>query len=276
MSVLNRFFCSSTARSGRRVGSSSGMKTPSAKKSLHIQTMPPQEFLLEERQIALHGVVIFPQRHKGGIAGRKGGFDALEKFSLPILVDAQAAENFINGQVRQQVFGNHASPFSASSKGFLGEAFQGAEQTGGELVDAQHDRLRLVMGDGPQQAALFCERNDLGDIGQDLLSAFGACIRHAPGGGTVAQLRDGSADEIGDDVNANHILFTAIQDVAEIIGQLCQETLVEGFVRPDRQALQFLDAAALGAQAALGNGFRRPGSDRCDARAAIRAHDIAG
>ena len=66
-----------------------------------------------------------------------------------------------------------------------------------------------------------------GDIGQDLLAAFGARVGRAAGGGAVAQLRDGTADEIRDDVNANHILLTAIQDVAEIIGQFRQETLVE-------------------------------------------------
>ena len=82
MLVLKRSFCNSTARSGRRVGSNSGMKTPSGEEVVDVDAVPPQQFLLEQRQITLAGVAVFAQRHKGRIAGRKGGFDALEHVAL--------------------------------------------------------------------------------------------------------------------------------------------------------------------------------------------------
>ncbi len=144
----------------RQIGAQGGQQfrdeDPIGEEIVDIDAMPPQKFLLEQRQIALHGVVVFAQRHKGRIACREGGFDALEKFALPVLIDAQGAEDFINGQVRQQAFRDHALAFGLG-KGFLREAFQGAEQPGGELVDAKHDRLRLIVGDGAQQAALLRE-----------------------------------------------------------------------------------------------------------------------
>ena len=77
-------------------------------------------------------------------------------------------------------------------------------------------------------------------------------------------------------MNADHIFFATIEDVAEIIGQFFEKTLVERFVRPDRQAFQFLNVPALCAQAALSNGFG--GSDQIIAMnpVVIPAHDIAG
>ena len=59
-------------------------------------------------------------------------------------------------------------------------------------------------------------------------------------------------------MNANHIFVAAIQDVAEILGQFCQEAFIERLVCPNGQTLQFLDIATLGAQAALGNALSGP------------------
>ena len=56
-------------------------------------------------------------------------------------------------------------------------------------------------------------------------------------------------------MNTNDIFCAAKENVAKIIGLFFQESLIERFARPDRQALQFLSAPALCAQAALCNGF---------------------
>ena len=103
----------------------------------------------------------------------------------PVLIQPQRAEDFIHGQVRQQAFCDQALAFGLGER-FLREAFQRAEQAGGQLIDAQHHRLRLIVRDGAQQTALFCERNDLGDVGQNLLAAFGAGAGRTPRRGPIA------------------------------------------------------------------------------------------
>jgi hypothetical protein len=59
-------------------------------------------------------------------------------------------------------------------------------------------------------------------------------------------------------VDADHVLRAAVQDVAEMLGQLLQKSSVDSLVHPDCQALQLLNTATLGAQAAFGNRFGRP------------------
>ena len=109
------------------------------------------------------------------------------------------------------------------------------------------------MGNGSQQAALSGKRNDLSDIGQDLLPTHHTRSGCSPVGGAVAQLGQGSTDEVRDDVDSDDIFLTTVLDMAKIIGQLRQETVHQFFVHTDGQAFQFLQAAALRAQPAFSN-----------------------
>ena len=56
-------------------------------------------------------------------------------------------------------------------------------------------------------------------------------------------------------MDADHIFLAAIKDMAEIFSQLGQEIFHQGIAGSDRQAFQFLQVAALRAQAALCDGF---------------------
>ena len=52
--------------------------------------------------------------------------------------------------------------------------------------------------------------------------------------GAVPQLRNGSSDKVGDDMNADDIFFAAVENLAEIIRQLFQEFLIKRFARSNR------------------------------------------
>ena len=170
--MLNRFCCSSTARSGRRVGSRSGTKQPSTKKSRASTPCRRSSSCWKQRQVALHGVVVLAQGDEGRVAGRESRLDAPQEVALDVLIDAQGAQDLVDRQVRQEALCDHQLPLGLTV-GILSEAPQRAEQPGGELIDAQHNGLGLVVHNGAQQAALLGKGNGGGDIGQNLLSPFG-------------------------------------------------------------------------------------------------------
>jgi len=74
-------------------------------------------------------------------------------------------------------------------------------------------------------------------------------------------------------VQADHVLFPAVENVPEAVGQFVQELLVQLLAGPDRQAFQFLQAQGRRDEAALGSGL--DGADQIAAVDRLRfAHVI--
>ena len=128
---IEQVFLQQDGKVGAQGGKQVGDKSLVDKEITHIQAMPAEKLFLEQRQVAHHGVAVFAEGDKGGVTGGERCFDPVQGLTIPILIDTQSMQNFIDRQMREQMFGDHAHLFGFR-KALLRETLQGTEQAGGQ------------------------------------------------------------------------------------------------------------------------------------------------
>ena len=115
--------------------------------------MPPEQLLLEKRDVPSHRIQVFPECKECGVSRRERPFNRPEVGLIDVVVEAQAPEDLIHRQMRQDPVGEVCLrvPLHRLSPR---ERVHGAEESGRQLIDAENRRLRLVVRDRSKQASV--------------------------------------------------------------------------------------------------------------------------